>query len=147
MKYVDQVQKLDIQRLMTSALKDAGATQYSLKVRMDDWPQIKGQPDSNLLIVDIELDRATSVPATLSISGRMFLNFTTPDGQDLGQWLQIVGEPATKASWRWRVVWPDGERVRTLYFQPSANQFNSRKAAGLIAGNCLIVRATDYSTT
>ena len=65
MKYVDQVQKLDIQSLMTKALKDAGTTQYSLTMRMDDWPQIKGQPDSNLLTVDIELDQATSVPATL----------------------------------------------------------------------------------
>ena len=129
MKYVDQVQKLDIQSLMTRALKDAGTTRYSLTMRMDDWPQIKGQPDSNLLSVDIELDQATST--TLAISGRMFLNFTTPDGQDLGQWLRIVGEPATKASRRWRVVWPDGERVRTLYFQPSVNQFSSRKGAGL----------------
>ena len=76
MKYVDQVQKLDIQTLMTEALKDAGTTQYSLTMRMDDWPQIRGQPDSNLLSVDIELDQATST--TLAISGRMFLNFTTP---------------------------------------------------------------------
>jgi hypothetical protein len=131
MKYVDQVQKLDIQSLMTKALKDAGATRYSLTVRMDDWPQIEGQPDSNLLIIEVQLDGSTNVPATVSVSGQMLLKFTTPDGQDLGQWLRIVGEPATKASRRWRVVWPDGERVGTLYFKRSAHQFDSRKGAGL----------------
>jgi len=131
MRYVDQVQKLDVQKLMTSALKDAGATQYSLTVRMDDWPQIRGHADSNLLAIEIDLDRPISVPATEAIFGQMLLKFTTPDGRDSGQWLRIMGEPTTKASWRWRVAWPDGERVRTLYFQPSAVQFDSRKGAGL----------------
>jgi hypothetical protein len=131
MKYVDQSQKLDVQSLITAALKEPGVTQYSDTVRMDDWPQIRGQSDSNLLAIEIELDRPVAVPATGAIFGQMLLKFTTPDGQDLGQWLRIVGEPATKASRRWRVVWPDGERVRTLYFQSTVGQFNSRKAAGL----------------
>jgi len=131
MQYVDQSQKLDVQSLVTAALKQPGAIHYSHTVRMDDWPQITDQPDSNLLAIEIDFDRPLAMPAIEPVFGLMRLWFTTPDGRQSGQHLRIMGQPTTKASWRWKVVWPDGERVQTLYFQNTGGGFNSRKAAGL----------------
>jgi len=129
--YVDQVQQLDIQSLMTGALREARSDKYALTVEMENWPQIKGQPDSNRLIIEVQLNRPTNVPATVSISGHMVLKFTMPDGRKREQWFQIEGVPSGKGSWRWKVAWPCGERARTLYFKRTIEQFDSRKGAGL----------------
>jgi len=129
--YVDQVQKLDVQSLMTRAVSKVRADSYALTVAMEKWPQIQGQPDSNLLTIEVKLDRSTDVPATEPISGGMVLKFTMPDGRKCEQWLQMEGVPSRKRGRQWKVVWPCGERAQTLYFKHTIEQFGSRKALGL----------------
>jgi hypothetical protein len=129
--YVDQVQKLDVHSLMTKAVREVRGDSYALTVAMEKWPQIQGQPDSNILTIEIKLDRSTDVPATDSISGGMVLKFTMPDGRKCEQWVQIEGVPSRKRGRRWKVAWPCGERAQTLYFKHTIEQFDSRKSLGL----------------
>ncbi len=127
--YVDQVQKLDIKSLMATALKAGHTDNYRLTVTMNNWPQ--SQENGNRLTIDIVLNRPPG-SATAPLWGHMLLKFVLPDGGEREQMLLLWGTPATRRSWRWRATCPyRREHVQTLYFSPSAQQFVSRKAAGL----------------
>ncbi len=130
--YVDQVQKLDIQRLMAKALKVARADKYAFAIPMGTWPPVRGLPDGHLLQIEIVLQRPEDVPANMPRAGDVLLKFTLPDGGKRQQILLLEGVPATRSSWRWKTICPySGEHVQALYFEPFRQQFVSRKVAGL----------------
>lgn len=130
--YVDQVEKLDIRALMARVLKAGRSDNYCLTITMNNWPQIEGQQRSNQLTIDIVLERSADCLANAPLSGEMLLKYILPDGGKREQILLLRGEPATKRSWRWQTTCPyNGDLVQTLYFHPAAQQFVSRKVAGL----------------
>lgn len=130
--YVDQVQKLDIRKLMARLFKSARTNHYVFTMAMENWPPVEGKPDGNLLGVEIVLERAAIAPAAEPLAGNMLLKFTLPHGLEREQMLLLEGMPATKASWRWKTRCPfNGKQVQALYFMHSLQQFVSLKATGL----------------
>jgi hypothetical protein len=60
------------------------------------------------------------------------MRFFLADGRQVEQMLLLTGLPATARSWRWRTSCPySRELVQVVYFSPSAEQFVSRKVAGV----------------
>jgi hypothetical protein len=130
--YTDQVEQLDIRKLMAQLIKAARSNRYALTIPMENWSPVEADPDGDLLGIEIVLDRSSNVPADAPLVGNMLLKFTLPDGGKREQILLLEGVPATKASWRWKAICPcSDERVHTLYFKDSLRQFVSLKAAGL----------------
>jgi hypothetical protein len=64
----------------------------------------------------------------------MLMRFFLADGRQTEQMLLLTGLPATARSWRWRTTCPYSRKlVQVVYFSPRAEQFVSRKVAGVKA--------------
>ena len=127
--YVDQVQQLDIPKLMAQLLKSARTDHYLCVMAMENWPPVEGRPDGNLLAIEIMLERAAIAPAAAPLAGNLLLKFTLPDAQQREQMLWLEGRPAGKSSWRWKARCPfNGQQVQALYFMHALQQFVSRQA-------------------
>jgi hypothetical protein len=120
---------------MAKVLK-AGRTQdYSVVYDLKKWPPIPGlKPGQrgDQLCAEITLERPAEGAATEPVCGEMLMRFFLADGRQVEQMLLLTGLPATPRSWRWRTSCPySRELVQVVYFSPSAEQFVSRKVAGV----------------
>jgi hypothetical protein len=133
--YSDQTQKIDIHRLMAQVLKAGRTRDYSVTYDLKIWPQIPGlKPGQrgDQLSALITLERPAEGPATEPVCGEMLMRFFLADGRQVEQMLLLTGLPATARGWRWRTTCPyNRELVQVVYFSPSAEQFVSRKVAGV----------------
>jgi hypothetical protein len=133
--YSDQAQRIDIHLLMAKVLKAGRSKDYSVVYDLKMWPPIPGlKPGQrgDQLCALITLERPAEGPATEPLSGEMLMRFFLADGRQIEQMLLLTGLPATARSWRWRTSCPySRELVQVVYFSPSAEQFVSRKVAGV----------------
>jgi hypothetical protein len=135
--YADQAQKIDIRLLMAKVLKTGRARDYVVTYDLNMWPPIPGlKPGErgDQLSALITLDRPADGPVTEPLLGQMLMRFFLADGRQTEQMLLLTGLPATARSWRWRTTCPYSRKpVQVVYFSPSAEQFVSRKVAGVKA--------------
>ncbi len=135
--YADQAQKIDIRLLMAKVLKTGRARDYLVTYDLNKWPPIPGLKAGergDQLSAVITLDRPADGPVTEPLSGQMLMRFFLADGRKVEQMLLLTGLPATARSWRWRTTCPYSRKlVQVVHFSPSAQQFVSRKVAGVKA--------------
>jgi hypothetical protein len=131
--YVDQVQKLNIRSMMAAALKAKPNIHDILYWDGSGWHAAAENhhvPSGCGLVAYIHLDRAQG--GARPSRGQVFLRLLQPDGSKCEQALWLIAVPTKTGRPRWITCCPyNRQPAQTLYFDMSAQQFVSRRSAGL----------------
>jgi hypothetical protein len=131
-RYVDQVQKLNICSMMAAALKAGPREQYTVCQDASGWHSVATARPGDEIIARIRLNRPPAKGASPPWGALVTLSVVGADGRCREQGLWLVATPTRLGRWRWTARCPYSQQpAQTLYFAMDVEQFVSRQTAGL----------------